>query len=166
MKIKEILAEGTPVNVNALLSRSDRGGTGGPWWAKTGDVNYMGDTKEKTLKYKIYFPNMFNHWYFKSEINGDGNKLIQQAKRMGMDQDDSGQWYYPVYNLNSTTKNELTRAKYYFGDKVVKIKADSESEDIKENLKNPQDNPCWKGHKPVGTKKKNGQTVPNCVPKK
>jgi hypothetical protein len=27
------------------------------------------------------------------------------------------------------------------------------------------DNPCWKGYKPVGTKKKNGKTVPNCVPK-
>jgi len=27
------------------------------------------------------------------------------------------------------------------------------------------DNPCWKGYKPVGTKKKGGQTVPNCVPK-
>jgi hypothetical protein len=28
------------------------------------------------------------------------------------------------------------------------------------------DNPCWKGYKPVGTKKKDGRTVPNCVPKK
>lgn len=27
------------------------------------------------------------------------------------------------------------------------------------------DNPCWKGYKPVGTKKKSGRTVPNCVPK-
>jgi len=26
-------------------------------------------------------------------------------------------------------------------------------------------NPCWKGYKPVGTKEKNGKTVPNCVPK-
>lgn len=34
-----------------------------------------------------------------------------------------------------------------------------------EGLKNPKDNPCWKGYKPVGTKKKNGKTVPNCVPK-
>ena len=28
------------------------------------------------------------------------------------------------------------------------------------------ENPCWKGYKPVGTKKKAGKTVPNCVPKK
>jgi hypothetical protein len=33
-----------------------------------------------------------------------------------------------------------------------------------EGLRDPKDNPCWKGYKPVGTKKKNGKTVPNCVP--
>lgn len=37
--------------------------------------------------------------------------------------------------------------------------------DVAEGLKDPKDNPCWKGYKPVGTKKKNGKTVPNCVPK-
>ena len=24
-------------------------------------------------------------------------------------------------------------------------------------------NPCWKGYKQLGMKKKNGETVPNCV---
>ena len=33
----------------------------------------------------------------------------------------------------------------------------------KKSLKNS--NPCWKGYHPVGTKKKGGRTVPNCVPK-
>jgi hypothetical protein len=33
----------------------------------------------------------------------------------------------------------------------------------KKTLKNS--NPCWKGYHPVGTKKKGGRTVPNCVPK-
>jgi hypothetical protein len=37
--------------------------------------------------------------------------------------------------------------------------------DLTEGLKDPKDNPCWKGYKPVGTKKKGGRTVPNCVPK-
>jgi len=37
--------------------------------------------------------------------------------------------------------------------------------DVEEGLRDPKDNPCWKGYKPVGTKKKNGKTVPNCVPK-
>jgi len=32
----------------------------------------------------------------------------------------------------------------------------------KKTLKNS--NPCWKGYHPVGTKKKAGRTVPNCVP--
>jgi len=35
-------------------------------------------------------------------------------------------------------------------------------ESKKKTLKNT--NPCWKGYKPVGTKEKNGNTVPNCVP--
>ena len=37
--------------------------------------------------------------------------------------------------------------------------------ELSEGLRDPKDNPCWKGYKPVGTKKKNGKTVPNCVPK-
>lgn len=36
---------------------------------------------------------------------------------------------------------------------------------MNEGLKDPKDNPCWTGYKPVGTKKKAGKTVPNCVPK-
>jgi uncharacterized protein YajQ (UPF0234 family) len=36
---------------------------------------------------------------------------------------------------------------------------------VSEGLEDPKDNPCWKGYEPVGTKKKNGKTVPNCVPK-
>jgi hypothetical protein len=42
---------------------------------------------------------------------------------------------------------------------------DSKYLTLLESLKDPKDNPCWKGYKPVGTKKKNGKTVPNCVPK-
>jgi hypothetical protein len=36
-------------------------------------------------------------------------------------------------------------------------------ESVSENLRT--ENPCWKGYHPVGTKKKGGRTVPNCVPK-
>lgn len=36
--------------------------------------------------------------------------------------------------------------------------------ELQEGLKDPKDNPCWKGYHPVGTKKKGGKTVPNCVP--
>ena len=37
-------------------------------------------------------------------------------------------------------------------------------ESVEESLRT--ENPCWKGYEPVGTKKKNGKTVPNCVPVK
>jgi len=48
---------------------------------------------------------------------------------------------------------------------VFKKKIDDEDkEETKEGLKDPKDNPCWDGYKPVGTKKKNGKIVPNCVP--
>jgi hypothetical protein len=33
-----------------------------------------------------------------------------------------------------------------------------------EGLKDPEDNPCWRGYHPVGTKKEDGREVPNCVP--
>ena len=36
--------------------------------------------------------------------------------------------------------------------------------ELTEGLRDPKDKPCWKGYKPVGTKKKGGKTVPNCVP--
>lgn len=44
-------------------------------------------------------------------------------------------------------------------------KKDSQEQPAEEGLRDPSDNPCWQGYKPVGTKKKNGRTVPNCVPK-
>lgn len=36
--------------------------------------------------------------------------------------------------------------------------------EVEEGLRDPKDNPCWKGYKPVGTKIVKGKTVPNCVP--
>ena len=30
----------------------------------------------------------------------------------------------------------------------------------------PMKNPCWKGYEMIGTKVKDGRTVPNCVPEK
>jgi hypothetical protein len=40
----------------------------------------------------------------------------------------------------------------------------SMKEEKKKTLRNT--NPCWKGYTDIGTKKKNGRTVPNCVPVK
>jgi nicotinic acid mononucleotide adenylyltransferase len=43
---------------------------------------------------------------------------------------------------------------------------DEAFDEVFEGLKDPNDNPCWDGYEPVGTKKKDGKTVPNCVPTK
>lgn len=37
--------------------------------------------------------------------------------------------------------------------------------ELSEQLKKDKDDPCWKGYVQLGTKKKNGKEVPNCVPK-
>lgn len=37
--------------------------------------------------------------------------------------------------------------------------------ELSEKLKKDKDDPCWKGYVQLGTKKKNGKEVPNCVPK-
>lgn len=37
---------------------------------------------------------------------------------------------------------------------------------IAKSIKNEQANPCWKGYEMIGMKKKNGKSVPNCVPTK
>ncbi len=79
-----------------------------------------------------------------------------------------------IYEFSETGYTELDEActygKYYCStDKKYKCrqgpKQDRDvSEEVEEGLKDPKDNPCWDGYKPVGTKKKNGKTVPNCVP--
>lgn len=66
---------------------------------------------------------------------------------------------------------ELAKIRKQGGRRTANIpKEIGESNPIKEanakkkTLKNS--NPCWKGYHPVGTKKKGGRTVPNCVPSK
>jgi len=52
------------------------------------------------------------------------------------------------------------------GAKLKRVQAELKRREsgVAEGLRDPKDNPCWKGYKPVGTKKKAGKTVPNCVP--
>ena len=61
-----------------------------------------------------------------------------------------------------TYKDIAEMARLGFSDKEIASKLGF---DLTEGLKDPKDNPCWKGYKPVGTKQKGGRTVPNCVPK-
>jgi hypothetical protein len=36
----------------------------------------------------------------------------------------------------------------------------------KKKTEKKSEDPCWKNYEQVGTKKKEGKTVPNCVPEK
>jgi hypothetical protein len=58
--------------------------------------------------------------------------------------------------------NKAVGAKaYIIGNKMYVLLDSSKQEDVSED-----NDPCWDSHKMVGTKKKGGKTVPNCVPKK
>jgi len=60
---------------------------------------------------------------------------------------------------------ELKKANPQTNTEIKKRVCTDQSLDVNEGLRDPKDNPCWKGYYPVGTKQKNGRTVPNCVPK-
>ena len=55
----------------------------------------------------------------------------------------------------------VTAKAYVVGDKMYVLLDPAAQEGVAEDK-----DPCWDSHKMVGTKKKGGKTVPNCVPKK
>lgn len=71
-----------------------------------------------------------------------------------------------VYNLDSTDLNLLSTDighKGLYEDSEVWL--DLPFVEDSEVIEDSKENPCWDGYIQVGTKKKNGKTVPNCVPK-
>jgi hypothetical protein len=68
------------------------------------------------------------------------------------------------HRKHNLTSHEDIRA-YYHGYREGEDLHDASNydESVDESLRTK--NPCWERYKPVGTKKKNGKTVPNCVPK-
>jgi hypothetical protein len=70
------------------------------------------------------------------------------------------------YKETHQARADLERLQSKFPQKNIEIKSEMLEAAVAEGLRDPADNPCWKGYYPVGTKKKNGRTVPNCVPKK
>lgn len=143
--VEQNIKEGTPVNVDALLSRSDHSGSGSPWWARAGDLNYMGNTKgDRPLQYKVYFPNMFSKRSL-DMFDGNKEKLIKAASELRMEQDDNGDWFYPVYRKTDAVKHEITRAKYLFGDKIIKKVEDEGIEEGKPKGYDSEGNPLGGG---------------------
>src|SRR6056300_110660 len=72
----------------------------------------------------------------------------------------SGGHAAPAENLEAG-KKEAPEGYHYMPDGT--LMKDSEHEDEAALEKNPGD-PCWEGYIQVGTKQKNGETVPNCIP--
>ena len=111
---------------------------------------------------------------YKRSINCASPKgFSQRAHCAGRRKDESAPNTRYILYLNGKA------AAHYSTEKEAKSQADLVSAahpntkiDIKpvqagliEGLRDPKDNPCWKGYHPVGTKKKGGRKVPNCVPK-
>lgn len=63
-------------------------------------------------------------------------------------------------DLTSMNKSEVKRLDTAYGVKWKNHGSKGVSED------SSNEDPCWKDYRQLGTKKKNGKTVPNCVPKK
>lgn len=129
MKLKDILKEGSPVNVDALMSRSHggkiRGGTYSvPWGLRPTTLDYAGSSPEKrgSPVEKIYFPRMFDNYNFEFHFKSDKDRVIAAAENLGLIQDEAGEWYYPVYTMSDATRHEITRAKWLFGERTVRVK--------------------------------------------
>lgn len=111
-------------------------------------------------------------------IGGSGDKM--KSSRTGRGSNPQGKPVVKVENI----LNNIRQLKSQLDEQIAQLEeyytappSDSKSpipgnhvdgcqcKEVAEGLKDPKDNPCWKGYHPVGTKKKGGRTVPNCVPK-
>ena len=82
-------------------------------------------------------------------IHKPDNELMAQARRLGLSYYGFGRFGRKVGNQNRV----LFHSK---GGKLERVQTMNEEKKMK--------NPCWKGYKAYGMKKKNGKEVPNCVP--
>jgi len=96
-----------------------------------------------------------------SKLKEELSKMLKQkmsekkgAKPDFLDLDDDGDTEEP---MKQAAKDKKKGA-------VGKKKTDTEVEEAGK-LKGGAKDPCWKGYKMVGTKKKDGKEVPNCVPR-
>ena len=86
------------------------------------------------------------------KIKEEGEKTMSRAAKGVMKYGKDGMKALAKAGRNGASEKELDS---------IRDKHDN----YNEGLDDPKDNPCWKGYHPVGTKKKGGRTVPNCVPK-
>lgn len=66
--------------------------------------------------------------------------------------------------MDRARTNQLQRKIQKINREFVEYEDDAELLSIIEKVEKSKDDPCWKGYVQLGTKKKNGKEVPNCVP--
>lgn len=111
----------------------------------------------------------------KGEVNksGKATKIGKSANTQGKPVVKVETILTNIRNLKSQLDEQISQLEEYYSapptDSMSPIPGkhhpDCKCKEVEEGLRDPKDNPCWKGYKPVGTKQKNGRTVPNCVPK-
>jgi len=90
-----------------------------------------------------------------THIDGKRIKAMKAIKSEGTFTDVPGEQGSSNYGsaVNNSSDDTMIR----------KTKSPKNFKSVREDLRT--DNPCWNGYQAVGTKKKGGKTVPNCVPK-
>jgi hypothetical protein len=107
------------------------------------------------------------YWEPKSEGVGEGSKQqlpVVMYKEISPDMTQGREFFQVVQSQSPFWKvgDTFSDDDMSMGSRQVRFV--SVEQGVAEGLRDPKDNPCWKGYKPVGTKKKGGKTVPNCVP--
>jgi len=93
-----------------------------------------------------------------SKLKEELSRMLKQKMSEKKDQDKDGDNDFDDVKIARMKASGMSHE-----EAVAKVKGDS---DTKEDINVAEDDdPCWKNYKMVGTKKKNGKEVPNCVPK-
>lgn len=108
---------------------------------KRGITNYQEPKRYKTLtQIRQDVPQV---------VHKPDNDLMTQARRLGLSYYGFGRFGRKVNGVNKVLFHSV-------GGKLVRVQTMNEEKNMK--------NPCWKGYRAYGMKKKNGKEVPNCVP--
>lgn len=92
-----------------------------------------------------------------SEQNVDRLRNTHKAERQDLKREQERE-------MDRARTNVLQKKIQKINREFVEYESDAELLSIIEKVEKSKDDPCWKGYVQLGTKKKNGKEVPNCVP--
>lgn len=138
--------------------------------AKMGGAGAHKDKKKeqkqgKEKHRKPYMENVDNPEYNDEAGMAHSNLLTTARAVMGLLKTIKDRDNLPEWGQEKIAKAEMMLVSVWDYLQSQKEMGNNPQQGVAEGLRDPKDNPCWKGYKPVGTKKKGGRTVPNCVPK-